>query len=296
MDYKETNFAGKKAIEIKTSFFRMIVITESGPRIAFFGKLNGENLFFWDDKNYSRGEWKLMGGHRIWATRPGADESEDAYRPDNFPCEIQNNRDSLTILGNNDQIFNTRRGINLKIENDNRVLVDNFVINTGDMLYSAGVWSLTCTNPKPSRKYGIPIGNGSEWDCFRFIIFRKWAGGHRCSVNDPQITFTEDMLLINPKGIETKRMIESHSGIIAMDAPDQQTTFIKKVTYQPNANYPMGCNLAFYIGQENFMVEMETMGSEITLKPKDSVHSIETWVLTKKALGLDNSEKLLKIF
>jgi len=294
MGYSEISFAGKKALQIETKIFRMIIVSECGPRIAFWGRIGGKNLLFWDKKGLGRGEWKLMGGHRVWAIRPDADESEDAYRPDNTLCDVQKSGDAITITGRKDPILQIQRGIRLEIVDNNKVYVDNFITNAGDMLYSAGVWALTCTNPLPKRFYGIPLGDGSEWDCFKIVMFRKWAG-HTSPINDPQISFTEDMLILTPQGIETKRMIEAPYGIIAMDAPDQDTTFIKKVDYNRGAQYPLGCNIAFYVGPNNFMVEMETMGPEVTLKPGETARSRETWVLTEKAMGLEDSKKLIEL-
>ena len=175
---------------------------------------------------------------------------------------------------------------------EDKISVDNFIRNEGDMLYSAGVWALTCTVFKEGRQYGIPLGDGSEWDCFNVVMFKKWGGGHSSPVNDSQIRFTDDLLIVEPKGIETKRMIEAPYGIIAMNAPDQDVTFIKRVRYLRNAGYPKGCNIAFYIGPGNFMVEMETMSPEATLKPGEEVHSEELWILTEKALGLRGSRVL----
>ena len=295
MNCKEISFAGKKAFEIKTEIFRMIIISEYGPRIASWGRVGGENLLFWNEKDLGRGDWKLRGGHRVWAIRPDADESEDAYRPDNDPCEVKKIDASITITGHKDSILQTRRGIRLEIAGDNRIYVDNFITNAGDMLYSAGVWALTCTNPALKRSYGIPLGDDSEWDCFNFVMFRKWAG-HTSLINDPQISFTEGMLILTPQGIETKRMIEAPYGIMAMDAPDQDTTFVKKVDYNRAAQYPLGCNIAFYVAPDNFMVEMESMGSEVTLKPGETVHSRETWVLTEKAIGLEDRKKVINLF
>ena len=38
---------GYHALEMITSKARMVVVTGTGPRVAFFGKPGGENLFSW---------------------------------------------------------------------------------------------------------------------------------------------------------------------------------------------------------------------------------------------------------
>ena len=49
--------------------------------------------------------------------------------------------------------------------------------------------------------------------------------------------------------------------------------------YEPAGNYPLGTNLALYVGPKNFMVEMETMGAFATLKPGQVLKHRETWLL-----------------
>lgn len=282
-----TKFGQHAAIEFSTSKLKSIIITDCGPRIAFFGSLNGDNLLFWDNTNRSRSDWKLMGGHRVWAARPGADEAEETYLPDNEPCEIETNYNAVTVLGAINPTIKIQKSIKIEIVDENKLIIDNIITNKGAMLYSGSVWGLTCTNPNPNRQYGIPLGDNSAWDCFKIVYFRKWAGVNTSPINDPQISFTEDMLLLNPQGIMTKRMVEAPFGIMAMDVPDQNTMFIKKIPYEANSKYPLGCNLAFYVGVDNFMVEMESLGAETTLKPGQSAVLREIWQLTEQSYALE---------
>ncbi|HRG57059.1 MAG TPA: hypothetical protein PLG56_13520, partial [Lacunisphaera sp.] len=71
------NFDGLDAVELRTRDLRLVALTAKGPRIAFFGRPAGDNLLLWAPGKYRRGAWDLMGGHRLWAARPGADEAEE---------------------------------------------------------------------------------------------------------------------------------------------------------------------------------------------------------------------------
>ncbi len=296
MNHKKTDYQGHKAVEITTKKAKLVIATDTGPRVAFFGKKDGANLLFWDKKELGRNDWKLRGGHRVWPAKPGADESEDSYRADNDACEVEEKDGWLYVRGGKDAVTATRRSIGVKVEDDDRISVDSVISNESEMLYSCSVWAITCTLPAQGTRYGIPLGDGSEWDSFRLVMFKKWGGGHTSRLNDPQIQVNEEMLIIEPQGVETKRMIECPYGIIAMDTPTQDTTFVKRTGYEKAANYPLGCNIAFYVGPDNFMVEMETMGPELSLKPGEAGHHVESWVLTDKAIGLDKADRLLKLF
>jgi hypothetical protein len=97
---------------------------------------------------------------------------------------------------------------------------------------------------------------------------------------DPQFNLTDDALVLHPSGRENKRMIKADPGIIAMHDPARRLLFAKHTAYQPDANYPLGTNLALYVGPKNFMVEMEAMGPSVTLKPGQSLAFRETWLLS----------------
>jgi hypothetical protein len=290
------SFEGHAVVTLATRALKMCIVTDAGPRIAFFGKPSGRNLLFWDRQGLGHGEWRLMGGHRVWATRPRADESEDGYRPDNGKCSAETRGDSATVISPVDPALNVKRGMTVRIVSENRVEVENFVENQGPMLYSCGAWALTCTLPAEGTAYGIPLGDGSDWDCFNLVLFRTWGGGHTSGFDDDQVSFTPDMLLLRPKGRETKRMLQAQRGIIAMDAPDCDCTFAKRTGYDRSASYPLGCNMAFYVGPKNFMVEMETMGPELALKSGERAVNRESWALTDSAVGLRDARKLIRLF
>ncbi|MFO7821402.1 MAG: hypothetical protein R6V56_05035 [Lentisphaeria bacterium] len=295
MDISKFDFMGADAVHIKTSAMQLVVVTEFGPRIAFLGKPDGNNLFLWEPGKHKRGDWDLRGGHRVWVTTPQADESEDAYGPDNDPCDVEMTDKGVRVIGAENTANGTRRGMEITVLDDNTVKVDNFVMNTGELLYSGGVWALTCSLPKENTQYAVPIGDGSSWDTFTSISFREWAG-HQGGFADPQFTIDGDLYKLHPQGKENKRMLQSHRGIAAMSNPVDKVTFAKKVDYNSAGKYPLNTNIALYVGPDNFMVEMETMGPERTIKPGEELHHVETWKLRDEVVALDTGDDVEAIF
>jgi hypothetical protein len=291
-----TRFKNLAAVEIRTSALKLVAVTEFGPRIAYFGRPRDGNLLLWQPRKHTRGKWDLRGGHRVWVTRPGADECEDTYATDNLKCDVELTDDGFRITGGENPVNRTRRGIRVCIVHDEMVTVDNFVINTGEMLYSGGVWALTCTVPSRGTQYGIPLGDQSEWDACAMVMFRRWAGHGEGGFADPQFAIKRSMLLINPRGVENKRMVQSHHGILAMSDAAHGLTFAKQAPYRTGGAYPLGTNMATYIGPKNFMVELETMGPERTLRPGERLHHVETWVLREGAVNLSRRRDVLKLF
>jgi hypothetical protein len=275
----KTTFEGGPAMEIATAHARLILPTGFGPRIGHFGRPTGRNLLFWDRaREYGRGAWPIRGGHRVWVTRPLGDESEETYVLDDAPCEVEEEGGGLRVTGAEEPISHIRRSIAVRPLDADTFSVVSRVENCGGMLWSGGVWAITCTRPGRDTRYGIPLGDGTDWDVFNLIIPRRW-GGHTSSVNDPQIQLTEGCMVLSSRGVETKRMVEAPQGIIGMTEPRQRLSFVKKVAFQRGARYPLGTNIAFYVGPGNFMVEMETMAPEQTVRPGEAIESEEIWAL-----------------
>lgn len=293
MKLKNIQFDGLEAIEISTTSVKMIIVTSMGPRIAFWGKPEEDNLLYWQKNCIGRENWLLLGGHRVWITRPGADESEDAYAEDNEPCEILETEQGVRVIGGGHPRYKTQRGIEIQQVNENTLKVISFLTNQGPMLYSGGVWAPTCINPSGGKEFGIILGNRElSWDLVKIVIPRTFAG-HTSNVNDDQITYTNDFLILRPKGVESKRMVMAPHGIIAMSWPSKNLSFMKKSPFNPQGSYPLGCNLALYVGPDNFMVEMETYGAEQTLLPGETIANHETWRLVNTVLDWTDPEVVI---
>jgi len=293
---QKIDFEGCSALELTTSRLRLVVTLDRGPRIAFFGRPSGENLLYWKvSETDDYGDWRMHGGHRVWVTRPMADESEDAYAADNAPCDLAATQDAVTVTGALHPFLKTRRGIVIRPLTDDAFEVTSFVRNEGPMLYSAGVWAVTCTLPRPGMTLGIPLGDrGLDWDLVKIVFARSWAG-HTARVNDPQIRFNEEFVIVDPQGVETKRMLWAPQGILALTWPDRKLSFIKRTHADSGGQYPQGCNLAFYVGPGNFMLELETCGAERTLARGETGVNVETWLLADQVFDWTDPAALIRL-
>ncbi len=280
MTIKKTDFSGLEAVEIVTSKLRAVIVTSMGPRIAHFGTRNGRNLLFWDHVNkYGRDQWRLMGGHRIWSTRPMGDETVEAYADDNGPCTVKISMRGVDVLGSVHPVFRISKSIGIKVMADDTLQIENRINNESELVWSGGVWSLTCTLPKATTSYGIPLGREGAWDIFSLVIPKRWAGGNFSKVNDKALRFTEDCLILRPKGKVSKRMVQAPQGLIGMTDPTEKISFLKHSPYIESVQYPWNCNIAYFSGKKNFMVEMEHMGPEQCVLPGGHTSTQEKWTL-----------------
>ncbi len=281
MRIQKTVFDGLAAVEMKTAKVRIIVVTGMGPRVAHLSAIRGKtetrNLMFWDyEKKYRRKDWQLKGGHRIWPIRPKGDEAEEAYAPDNGECSVRIKKNGISIRG--PEFLGIRKSLSIRRLDDATFAVDNAIANPTELLWSGGVWALTSTAPTRACTYGIPLGDGSAWDAFAVVISKSW-GGHASLIDDSQVSMNENNMVIVPRGRECKRMIQAPQGIMGMTDTAEKISFLKHSPYDRHGQYPLNCNLSFYIGPKNFMVEMESMGAEKTVRPGEEIHNLETWAL-----------------
>ena len=272
---KRVQFDGYDAVEISTAAIKAVLVYEVGPRIAFFGKADGPNLLYWDKEGPSRNGWKLLGGHRVWLTRPMADESEDTYQPDNARCSMELNETKVVATAAANSVNQLERGMEVEIISENQLRVRNFVKNVGDLIYSGGVWSPTCINPN-GKQIIIPLGvDDVSWDLVRIVIPLVFAGNHT-SLEDDQAAFLGNNLVITPKGRTLKRCCCAPKGKVLLKCDGY--TFEKYAPYNKLMRYPFeGCNIACFVGKDNFMAEMESFGGESEIIPGDVIDNVEYW-------------------
>lgn len=293
---KRIKFGGLAAVELRTPQARLVVTINKGPRIAFWGRPDGDNLMLWKPGKYFRNKWELMGGHRLWVSRPGADEAEETYAPDNQPATAELGPKSFMVIAALDPVLQTQKGFTVTAVAADRIVIEHFVTNRSAMLWSGGLWAITSTLPTKGTRYTVPLGDGSAWDYATIVAIRKWGDNQGAKVfDDPQFALSTEAFHLVPGGVESKRMLKADAGVIGMHVPEQDLVFAKRAAYDPNGNYPLGTNLALYTGVNCFMAEMETMGPSVTLKPGATLTHTEEWVL-RSAKSEPTAAELRKLF
>lgn len=274
--------AGLAAIELVEARTRLVIVHAVGPRIAWFGALGRGNLLYWDDAGqHTRGPWRLYGGHRLWTTRPDAEETEETYAPDNDPCRVRELADGVAIVAPPDS-SQIEKTLTVRARASGWV-IEHRLRNVGDMLWSGGAWALTCTAPGASTRYHVPLGGGDErWDLFTMVVPRRWGGTHTSRIADPQFRIGDDEIVIRARGIEAKRMVYAPRGTLRMRDPvrGELTKFAAPVR---GAVYPLGTNVAVYLGPARFMVELETMSPIVKLVPGAWLRHVERWTFRPPA-------------
>jgi len=272
MNIQKTNY-GKWSQAYKCMFgsLELIVVTEIGPRIMSFGFKDGENILYEDKSDFSFGNWRIYGGHRLTV----APESSLSYEPDNGHCEVfvQKNKLKITAPASSNNIQKI-----LEIspdKNGDGFKVKHIIKNTGNLLITAAPWTVTCV--KTTEHLIIPWASGSKQWRNRKVCYINCNDSFNAPVNSPQWQPTDDLFIINPNGQTGKIGIYSDKGLMARLGAN--STFIKySKAIAPDSSYPdSGCNIEIYTNPK--YIEMEFLGPIETVYPGNELTLTESWQL-----------------
>jgi hypothetical protein len=275
----------KKVLKISNDTVQLIVLTEVGPRILFFGFRGEENEFHEIHEHSGKGgdqTFRVYGGHRLWASP----EVAHTYYPDNVLVSVRRQGDSFVFTAPAESTHpgtNLQKEIEIKLaETGSGVTVTHRIYNLGREAAEIAPWALSVMAgdgkailPLPPRAplsadRLLPDGILALWSYTdladpRWRIGTKYIQVHQASKF--ACTFTQQMTgIFNPFGWGAY-FRRGH-------------LFVKKTKVEKNANYPdFGCNFEIYTDEHS--LELETLGPVRNLKPGQVAEHIEHWWLFK---------------
>ncbi|HEY5214689.1 MAG TPA: hypothetical protein VIJ38_16865 [Acidobacteriaceae bacterium] len=275
----------KKAFKIYNDTVQLIVLTEVGPRILFFGFQGEDNEFFEDPEasgNSGDQAFRVYGGHRLWVSP----EVAGTYYPDNFPVWVRRQRNAFVFTAPPESAHpgtNLQKEIEIKVaETGTRVTVTHRIRNLGGGSIEMAPWALSVMAgggtailplpPKAPFSAGrlLPEGVLALW-CYTDLADPRWSIGTKYiqlhQARNSASKFKEQMIgIFNPSGWGAY----FRSGHL----------FVKKVNVETGAKYPdFGCNFEMYTDVHS--LELETLGPLRNLKPGETAEHTEHWWLFK---------------
>lgn len=278
MRLRESRCGDIDCILVEHDDLELVLSQSVGPRILRFG-LAGEPSVFGEHPRAAvtteLGEWKPIGGHRLWVAPESKPES---YAPDNEPVEIEEEDDSIEML---QQVDATGIEKQLSISFDERktVIIDHTLTNRADVTREVAAWALTIMRPGgtaiiPQEKYRshsealLPARVLTLWHYTDMSDVRwKFASRHIELRVDPGAHSPQKIGAAN-----AERWIAYRIGDL---------TFVKTFAFEKLARYPdMGSNCEIYTSGD--FVELESLGPLTNLAPSESLHHQERWYLRKE--------------
>ncbi len=267
-------------VEISNGDAKLIVSTDFGPRILFYGLDAGENILGWHGEaevKTALGTWKPYGGHRLWIAPENMPLS---YAPDNEAVEYSIDGEfSARFIQPLEPNTNTQKEITVTLfETGSETVIDHKITNHGDKEIELSAWALTIMRSggeavipnEPAKSYGgdtlLPVRSIAVWPYTDFT--------------DPRWKFKKDAIRLRVDENEhspQKIGVLNKQGWAAYEW--QNLRFVKHFDFTEDAVYPdMNSNTEVY-SAGSFM-EVETLSPLTKLNPGEQVIYKESWQLS----------------
>jgi hypothetical protein len=262
---------------MSNEYVRLIITTDVGPRIIYFGVPGGENVFHQREGQQgliNSAEWHIYGGHRLWHSpqhgfRPNQPDNEKV------PYEVQGN----TVQFNCPEERNTKIQKQLRItltEDGSKVIVRHRIYNRGLWPIRLASWALSVM-----REGGIgflPVPQEQTPDYYPNFVIAYWPW---TKTNDPRFTLGEKYMSL--------RQDQNNMQWFKIGFRNTENwgaywyggyVFVKMYPLCPGEEYP-DYGSSFEIYTDNEMMELESVGPLKTIANGEYTEHTEEWYLFK---------------
>jgi hypothetical protein len=289
---EKVNYLGQPdCYKLSNAAVELIVTTNVGPRILRYAFQGEENILGEiPDKvvKTELGEWKPLGGHRLW-TAP--ESSPRSYAPDNerVPFEIEGNN-AIRLKQQVEAGTGIQKEMAIVLDEEGTgVSVHHKITNRNLWAIEVSPWALTIMKGGGEVIFPQePYRAHSEY----LLPARPLVLWHYTNLSDPRwtlgakyIRLKTDEHLSEPQKIG----ITNKQGWAAYR--HEQTLFIKRAGYIQGATYPdYGCNFETFTA--GTFIEVESLAPLHRLEPDESATHVERWFLFRN-IYTDTTEESL---
>ena len=284
MEFERCSFAGfEECIVFRLGDLKLIVTTEVGPRILYFGPSGGPNMLLVraEHEGLKDGLYHSYGGHRLWIA---PERKPNTYASDSFPVTVSFLDGGVNLSSPVDE-FGIQKSMSINVRSS-FFEIQHEVANLGVKPVTLAPWAITVMTPggevvvpqNPTRPQAddnlLPIQNIVLWG-YSDMSDPRYIWGRKVI----RLRSTDDD---NP----TKFGAFVHAGLVAYC--NLGHTFVKRFyTYHDEPLPDRGCNFESYT--KAGMLEVETLAPLQTIPPgeKSDTH-VERWTLTKGMAPTDD--------
>jgi hypothetical protein len=275
----------KTAVRISNGTVQVVVLTEVGPRILFYGFCGGENEFHEIPEHSGKGGdriFRVYGGHRLWVSP----EVACTYYPDNVPVSFRKADKGFVFAAppeSESPGTNLQKEIEIQLaETGSRVTVTHRIRNLGRKATRMAPWALSVMAgggkailPFPPR---APISPGT---LLPNGVLALWS---YTDLADPRWRISTNYIQLYQDRNSASKFKEQMTGIFNPFGWGAYFRnghlFVKKANVEKGSKYPdFGCNFEIYTDPHS--LELETLGPLRNLKPGETAEHIEHWWLFK---------------
>ena len=291
-------FGDKHAIVLSNGEVELIASTGFGPRVLRYAFAGGENVFgivdaVEDAKPTPFGEpWRPYGGHRLWHA---PEDPVRTYVPDNGPVRAAVEANVLVLSQAVEEPTGLKKELRIALdERGTRVFVSHRIRNAGKKKVDLAVWALSLMAPGGTALLPNPPFAPHPDALLPARRLVTWPytslGDRRFRFGDRFLRVTQDPTATSPQKIG---LSDGHNGWAAY--VHGETVFIKRYPLvSPDTNLvDLGCNVELFTDAK--ILELETLGPQVTLSPGGDAEHVETWELFRSVSVPEDDEKAARI-
>lgn len=281
---ERTSYRGwENCWKLSNATVELIVLADVGPRIIWYGARGGENQLHEvpGDAGCSGGtEFRLYGGHRLWASP----EVGRTYFPDNTAVAVSRAGSAMRFTApREDAPPGTRLQKELEIELEEQgsvVRVTHRITNHDRVATELAVWAPTMMRAGGRAILPLPPRHAMDADHYLPVgVFGVWS---YTDFADPRWQLGTEFVQLRHAENPAGRFREQMGGIFdpaGWGAHYRRgELFVKRVAVVAGARYPDGgCNFELFTNPE--FLELETLGTVVTLQPGKTAEHTERWFL-----------------
>ncbi len=272
------NYQGwPNCVRLANDTIELIITADIGPRIIHFGFVGGVNEFATVPEQLGQtggSEWRIYGGHRLWH----APEAQPrTYYPDNAPVAVEAHEGFVRFVQAPEATTGLQKEMDITLaETGAQVTVLHRIRNQSLWAVELAPWALSVMAPGGTAVLPLPPRGSHGDNLLPNTQLILWA---YTNMTDPRWHWGEKFVLLRQ---EPGNTIPQKVGALVRDgwvgyARDGRF-FLKTFAVQPDAIYPdLNANVELFTC--DFMLEVETLGPLVNLRPGTAVTHTETWRL-----------------
>ncbi|MEM9950499.1 MAG: hypothetical protein AAF846_02770 [Chloroflexota bacterium] len=260
----------------------VIVTTDVGPRIIYFGLRGGENMLHTVPEDLGQiggDEWRMYGGHRLWHA---PEMKPRTYQADNDPVDYFDLDNIHYFVPPIETATGIQKQISLFFKDDTLV-IDHTFTNNGMWSIDIAPWAITVMRSGGLAVMPLPPHVAHDVQLLPTHAITLWG---YTSLNDPRLHFGDKYILMQQRadmdepikiGLQVTQEYLWSVGWLAY--VNDNTLFVK--SFHPplsETTYPdMGSQVEIF--SDSDMLELETLGGSRQLRPDETLTHREYWSL-----------------
>ena len=276
-------------LRIANSDIELIATLDVGPRIIRFGFCSEQNEFAeYPEQARLSGDrsYHSYGGHRLWV----APEVQGwTNHPDNSPVDWEETESNVTLTASVEEGTRLQKQFCVHLDaKRNHVQVVHTITNCSTTKLKLAPWAISVLAPGgrviipqepfiPHSERVLPVRPLVLWG-YTDMQDNRWSWGSR------YIQLRQDS---QAKTVQKFGACVTQGWAAYVNA---NHVFLKRFPYRNHLTYPdFGCNAEFFTNSK--MLEVESLGPLVTLKPEESITHQEDWFLFREvAVGRSDEE------